>query len=232
MYGPYGKESGHAFASLPNGKVLGFFGRSGTLLDQIGILMHDHSSISASIPGESSSEVHPKIMPTSGKTTVASMSDGNGNMQQKITLYSSKEKSGSFSNSVEKGEPISNREGHAHKDNNGLKSEHWYNSEHSEDGLHEEFYDRVTVENDVGKLVSEDNVRVHGPWGGLGGDAFCDGRGEIVEILVAFDAKQVISLQVSYAHGSSTFKGTVHGGCGGNTAEVSNLLLCDYYICY
>jgi len=66
----------------------------------------------------------------------------------------------------------------------------------------------------------EEGTIVHGPWGGLGGDLFCDGRGDIVEIVVAYNTERVTSLQVSYIHGSTTFKGSCHGGRGGNTAQV------------
>jgi len=38
VYGPYGNEQGKKFESLLGGKVVGFFGQSGTLLDQFGVL--------------------------------------------------------------------------------------------------------------------------------------------------------------------------------------------------
>lgn len=38
-YGPYGNTSGASFASPIGGHVVGFFGRSGDLLDQLGAIV-------------------------------------------------------------------------------------------------------------------------------------------------------------------------------------------------
>lgn len=38
-YGPYGNTSGASFASPSEGHVVGFFGRSGDLLDQLGAIV-------------------------------------------------------------------------------------------------------------------------------------------------------------------------------------------------
>lgn len=43
VYGPFGKESEAKFESLPGGRVVGFFGRSGTLIDQFGVLAYPSS---------------------------------------------------------------------------------------------------------------------------------------------------------------------------------------------
>lgn len=45
VYGPYGNEIGQKFESLSNGKVVGFFGKSGTLLDQFGVLYQPGSTL-------------------------------------------------------------------------------------------------------------------------------------------------------------------------------------------
>lgn len=58
----------------------------------------------------------------------------------------------------------------------------------------------------------DEGMKVHGPWGGSGGTLFSDGRGEISEIVITYDTKQVISVQAYYVHGESTFKGSIHGG--------------------
>jgi len=38
VFGPYGRVTGRAFESSPGGEVSGFFGRSGSRLDQIGVI--------------------------------------------------------------------------------------------------------------------------------------------------------------------------------------------------
>jgi len=37
-YGPYGNVQGHGFESSPHGRVVGFFGKSGSHLDQVGVI--------------------------------------------------------------------------------------------------------------------------------------------------------------------------------------------------
>lgn len=63
-------------------------------------------------------------------------------------------------------------------------------------------------------------IIAQGPWGGIGGSPFYDGRGDIVEILVEYTEDYIISLQAIYEQGGGVFKTTAHFGPGGNTAKV------------
>lgn len=65
------------------------------------------------------------------------------------------------------------------------------------------------------------DVLAQGPWGGAGGSAFYDGRGDIVEILVEYTEECVVSLQATYEQGGGVFKTTARFGPGGETAKVS-----------
>lgn len=59
-----------------------------------------------------------------------------------------------------------------------------------------------------------------GPWGGVGGKEFYDGRGEIVGITVHYNDNAVVKLQVTYEQSGARFQGSAHGGVGGETAKV------------
>jgi hypothetical protein len=61
---------------------------------------------------------------------------------------------------------------------------------------------------------------VEGSWGGDGGYAFSDGRGEIVEITINYNSDQIVSLQATYDHHGHRFPGAVHGGEGGECEKV------------
>lgn len=58
----------------------------------------------------------------------------------------------------------------------------------------------------------EDLLLCQGSWGGPGGSPFCDGRGEIVELLVKYNKTQIITLQVTYEQGGIQYKSQLHGG--------------------
>lgn len=88
--------------------------------------------------------------------------------------------------------------GSSHVQNSG----HWHSESHKPIAETREFVFRSR----------DEGMKVHGPWGGSGGTLFSDGRGEIAEIVITFDSKQVISVQAYYVHGESTFKGSIHGG--------------------
>lgn len=181
--GPYGSTSGQAFESTP-GKIVGFCGRSESLLHQIGVIT------------ELSSEV--QLRKSFGTTIVVTKSGTD--IQENILLSGD-------GGPEQKGQIVQGT-------SPPQKVEHWYRGI---DGGSQQSTREVVVR------PRDEGLKVHGPWGGSGGTVFSDGRGEIVEILVTFDSKQVISVQVSYAHGESKFKGSIHGGVdasGGKTEKV------------
>jgi len=45
IYGPYGAEQGRRFQSTPGGKVVGFFGQSGIILNQLGVVTVLHQQL-------------------------------------------------------------------------------------------------------------------------------------------------------------------------------------------
>jgi len=63
-------------------------------------------------------------------------------------------------------------------------------------------------------------VLAQGPWGGAGGSAFYDGRGDIVEVLLEYTEDCIVSLQATYEQGGGVFKTTARFGPGGETAKV------------
>jgi hypothetical protein len=67
----------------------------------------------------------------------------------------------------------------------------------------------------------DDLLIVQGSWGGSGGKPFSDGRGEIVELLVKYNKKQIISLHVTYEQGDTRYKSQLRGGIdNGETKQV------------
>lgn len=144
VYGPYGKERGQRFESLSGGKVMGFFGKSGTLLDQLGVLYQFCSSRNSTQHLLSTQSCGAAV--NAGKNVITSNDDSG----------------------------VSNN----------------------------------------GQLV------VEGPWGGLGGRAFHDGPGRIVEINLTYHKNQINSLQADYEHGGVAFQGRLHGISSGTSTKV------------
>jgi len=60
---------------------------------------------------------------------------------------------------------------------------------------------------------------IEGSWGGNGGYAFSDGRGEIIEIKIRYNNDQVISLQAIYDQNGAHFPASIHGGDHGGKCE-------------
>jgi len=120
-YGPFGNEIGESFKTPSGKKIMGFFGRSATYLDQIGVVVVDQ----------------PLYSPTSLKT-----------------------------------------------------------------------------------IENEDWVLVEGPWGVKEKTNFYNGRGNIVEIKVAYSKDYVISIQTTYHENGTNFKQGAIGGQGGEVAKV------------
>lgn len=56
-----------------------------------------------------------------------------------------------------------------------------------------------------------DEVVAQGPWGGLRGNAFYGGRGELLDIIVCYNKSQIKSLQMIYEHNGTSYKGERHG---------------------
>lgn len=69
-----------------------------------------------------------------------------------------------------------------------------------------------------------DGVVAQGPWGGPKGDAFFDGRGELVEVAVAYSKTQIMSLQMTYEHNGASYLGVRHGADGGEIIKVHLIL--------
>lgn len=276
VHGPYGPTFGNAFETTPN-KVVGFFGRSDSLLHQIGVITHLSSSlehshhhifkgggskivkasdqlretkhvyISHAYESAQCSESHTMSLPYVKQSFSTIIDSGLYNDQQSIqvdghdTLDVFNEGTPSSqlighgtthgfgdgelsSIALEKSQCIIN--GKARTSHCKLENEHRFYEcgvEHCCCRIHEHHEGLHHARNTYKEQEScqhEEVTIVHGPWGGLRGDLFCDGRGDIVEILIAYNTERVISLQVSYAHGSTTFRGTLHGGRGGNIAKV------------
>lgn len=73
----------------------------------------------------------------------------------------------------------------------------------------------------------EDVLLCQGPWGGRGGTAFSDGRGDISEISVKFSNSHIISLHMTYEQSNTKFESQLHGGGGndnGDTKKVRRLI--------
>lgn len=66
-------------------------------------------------------------------------------------------------------------------------------------------------------------------WGGQGGDSFYDGKGDVIEVLVSYNDRHVVSLQTTYKHGGKIFKanqdGGHHGGGDGVAKEAKVRIL-------
>lgn len=63
-----------------------------------------------------------------------------------------------------------------------------------------------------------------GPWGGAGGNSFYDGRGDIVEIEISYNAEHVLSIETSYSQGGASFKSAPRGTSnGGQTTKVCTI---------
>jgi len=70
---------------------------------------------------------------------------------------------------------------------------------------------------------------IEGSWGGDGGYAFSDGRGDIVEIQINYNTDQIVSFQATYSQNGTCFSSRIHGGDGGKshsqTVKLSQLLI-------
>jgi len=71
-------------------------------------------------------------------------------------------------------------------------------------------------------------VLAQGPWGGLGGSPFYDGRGDIVEILLEYTEDCIVSLQATYEQGGGIFKTNSRFGPGGKTTKVMYCTFLQY----
>lgn len=60
----------------------------------------------------------------------------------------------------------------------------------------------------------------NGPRGGGGGNAFYDGRGDVVEIFVHYDEHAVTMLQATYEHSGARFRGVRHGTVSAQMASL------------
>ena len=58
-------------------------------------------------------------------------------------------------------------------------------------------------------------------WGGAGGSAFYEGRGEIGQITVVYTGEFICRLQVTYLQGGESFEAPTHGTAQGRTVVVS-----------
>lgn len=90
-------------------------------------------------------------------------------------------------------------------------------------GRSDEFLDQIGV---ITEITPKDYevILSQGPWGGKNGNVFYDGKGTVVGIIVTYNKKQIISLQAIYNQGAAIFKTDFHGGPGGKTAKVCNIL--------
>lgn len=70
----------------------------------------------------------------------------------------------------------------------------------------------------IGEVVTQ------GPWGGLQGIAFYDGKGELLDINVCYNKSQILSLQMTYGHNGTSYKGEKHGASGGERTKVQIIL--------
>ena len=75
----------------------------------------------------------------------------------------------------------------------------------------------------LGAFVSAPSLSVLAgeAWGGDGGSAFYDGRGEISQITVVYTDEFICRLQVTYLQGGESFEAPTHGTLQGQTLVVS-----------
>lgn len=73
----------------------------------------------------------------------------------------------------------------------------------------------------------EDLLLCQGPWGGRGGIAFSDGRGEISEVSVKYSKSHIISLQVTYDQSNTKFESRVHGNAGNDSGDSKKVRQCE-----
>jgi len=69
-------------------------------------------------------------------------------------------------------------------------------------------------------IENEEWVLVEGPWGIKEETNFYNGRGNIVEIEVAYNKDYVIRIQTTYQENGTNFKQRAIGGQGGEVAKV------------
>lgn len=70
---------------------------------------------------------------------------------------------------------------------------------------------------------NEDWILVEGPWGVEEESNFYDGRGNIIEIEVAYNKDYILCIQTTYQQTGTIFKQEANGGQGGQVAKVRNL---------
>lgn len=72
-------------------------------------------------------------------------------------------------------------------------------------------------------IENEEWVHVEGPWGVAEETNFYDGRGNIVEIEVAYNKDCILRIQTTYQQNGIHFKQPAQGGPGGEVAKVREL---------
>lgn len=228
VYGPFGSNFGKGFETTRNTKVVGFFGRADSLLHQIGVISelnssHDEFNSNGAVGGSFEAHHHAQentqsdtiLLSGYEETSYSTVIDNVEEQTTSVRVNGHEKTNGNSATGVLIGEALNSgihngKPGPSHHDGHGLYEDSCFR-------IHEHHIHKPRQQ-EVSHV--EEGTIVHGPWGGFGGDLFCDGRGDIVEIQVAYNTERVISLQASYAHGSTTFKGPSHGGRGDSTAQV------------
>jgi len=71
----------------------------------------------------------------------------------------------------------------------------------------------------VEDLPARETIIVQEAWGGQGGESFYEGSGDVIEVVVSYNDRHVVSLQTTYKRGGKTFKASQHGGQNGAGAK-------------
>ena len=78
----------------------------------------------------------------------------------------------------------------------------------------------------VEDLPDTETVLVQEAWGGQGGVSFYEGSGDVVEVLVSYSNRHVVSVQTTYKRGGKTFKANQHGGENGRGPKEAKVRGC------
>ena len=84
----------------------------------------------------------------------------------------------------------------------------------------------------VEDLAEAETVIVQEAWGGQGGVSFYEGSGDVVEVVVSYNDRHVVSLQTTYKRGGKTFTTNQHGGENGRGPKEAKVRGCFVRGCF